>query len=199
LASLVIRWRHNRVEGDETLMPRLEAWRKRDLHLLQMFTSLQRSFANWRTTRYRQWASELGKRYKTIVLEMIDYRAFTRRAAPEQDITLTTGMRYNRSRAASAELAKFLGEVFGEENARLIECDWTTQTCPSCHQRERFDAAKNLSHTCTQCGASWDQDVAAAQNLVRRYLADPSQSWAYNQPKKTIRKEIKAKRTLAAV
>lgn len=44
-----------------------------------------------------------------------------------------------------------------------------THTCPECGVVETFDAAIAIWHRCRACGASWDQDCAASENLLARH------------------------------
>jgi len=51
-----------------------------------------------------------------------------------------------------------------------------TKTCHACGSLEDFDAEASIYHTCSQCGARWDQDENAAKNMLKIHCESPGHS-----------------------
>jgi hypothetical protein len=162
---LVLRWMDERVAGDDAVFGLADAWRRRDLHLMQYETYERRSALQQRRNLYRVMAKETAT-YDAIVLEAFDLRRVSRNPAPEDEATRHMPQRRNRQRAAVSELRKLIGE---RARCVLDASHDNTHTCNDCQSLQAFDANTQLVHTCSACGAIWDQDVNGAKNLLRRH------------------------------
>lgn len=171
LASVAIRWRGARFEGDTAAIEALEAWRIKDKHLWCWETSQRTGALRRRKDLYRVFAAGLARAYRTVVLEDFDLRAFARRpAAEETETERDENARAQRHLAATSELRLALVQAFvgrGGEEAREPATD-TTRKCSECGVVEIFDAGAELRHTCRN-GHAWDQDENACRNLLKRW------------------------------
>lgn len=52
-----------------------------------------------------------------------------------------------------------------------IKADHATMSCHACGAVDKWNPAETLTHTCTKCGLSWDQDYNAARNVLKQGLA----------------------------
>jgi hypothetical protein len=138
-----------------------DAWRQRDLHLLQ-WESHERSRAlGHRRELYRKLASELSQTYSAIVLSQYSLSALARRKFRGDPRA------HNRALAGLWSLRLAL--------ERRAQVRWQggidhTRTCSLCWNVEAFDASQELHHVCSSCGQGWDQDVNAARNLLASYM-----------------------------
>ena len=53
-------------------------------------------------------------------------------------------------------------------------CRNSTRMCNACGKIEKFDAAKERTHKCSGCGAVWDQDENASDNLLETFQLRPA-------------------------
>ncbi len=169
LASVIIAWRVQRFVGDENLYGTLEAWRKQDKHLYDWEEAQRKSVQEWRLNLYREFACKISREYRVAVIEDIDWRDFAKLPDIFSDETVKEAVRWNNKLAAVSYLLNCI-------KAKMTEClkappEWTTQACNKCGQIDNFDAEKELIHTCSKCGATWDQDANACRNLLTRYAS----------------------------
>lgn len=173
-AKLVLAWRTARADAadgpDRELFELAEAWRKQDLHLLQWQDHERDRALGHRREIYRVFAASLAQRYSLIVMDDFDLRRVARTQAPEEDEQSAAAMRRNRFRAAVSELR--LCVEHRSHTTKLPSVN-NTHTCHECGSLEQFDAAVHLTHTCSACLATWDQDYNAAKNLLRAYREQP--------------------------
>lgn len=168
LAALAIRWRGERFDGDATAFDGLEAWRKRDRHLLEYEANLRDQLQRSRADRYRVFAAQMRRRYRTIVVESLDLRQFHKTPAPDEpakDGAL-------KEHARDACLSALLGALRETGAAVAMPAQYTTADCATCGSREQVDG-EVLSHRCSQCAELWDQDRNAAKNLLLAGTAEP--------------------------
>lgn len=177
LASVVVQWRDRRFDGDAEIFPTLEAWRQRDRHLLNYESHLRDRVLRQRRELYRITAAELSRRYGAVIVEDFDLRPMAAVRKNRANITpiggeLPATVRRNRTIAASSLLRLAIKNAFERDHGpeAFVKQDpaYTTQECHRCGTIERFDAARHLVYTCRACGATWDQDQNAAQNLQKR-------------------------------
>lgn len=169
LARLAILWRRQRFEGDETIYGIVEAWRRQDKHLLEWEANQRENVLRARRELYRLFALEIA-RYRSIAVERLDLRDFAELPDEgEVEDPRATSARGRRFQAALSELLGCMADAAARAGCAWAEqkAAWTTQTCFACGAREEFDAAGPVDHTCAQCDATWDQDVNAANNLLR--------------------------------
>ncbi|PZM90038.1 MAG: transposase [Actinobacteria bacterium] len=173
-AALALRWRGERFAGDEDGYTLIEAWRQRDKHLWEYEANQRDELLAERREIYRVIAAQLARRYRRLLLEDLDLRAFARRdgvdAGSDELVMVQTARRHQRVLAAPHVLRGALVNAFvrehGPEAVVRIDPAYTTQTCPGCGQVHEFDAARQLIVTCPACGETWDQDARACANLL---------------------------------
>lgn len=140
----------------------LEGWRKRDRHLLEYEANLRDQLQRNRADRYRVFAAQMRRRYRTIVVESLDLRKF--HATPAAEEPAKDGALKEHARDAC--LSALLGALRETGAAVAVPAQHTTADCASCGSRERVDG-EALSHRCSRCSELWDQDRNAAKNLLR--------------------------------
>ena len=186
LAALIVTWRSDRFAGDEEIFALAEAWRKRDSHLGRYAQGIMDGFSHGRQHLYRNWAAQLRRRYHTIVIGQTGLKDL---AAKQEEDDPGSSLRDMARLAAGSYLLQYLREGFAEvvdgaaifkalctpganlatlreEHARLVAA---TQVCHACGQRNHYDAAPAVNHTCQHCGETWDQDVNHCRNLLQWY------------------------------
>jgi hypothetical protein len=163
LAALLLRWREQRFDGDSYMLQVVETWRWIDKHLCDWAANERRAAANRREWLYRNFARELARRYKRILVPDTDWRQLLQK--PDPDKKDETALARQRRRVAAVGL---LSRYLREAACQAVDVDesWSTQRCAECGKRETFDAKKDLTHTCSHCGANWDQDTNAARIIL---------------------------------
>lgn len=162
LAALVLRWREARFTRDETIYTELEAWRKRDKHLLEFAVNLRDQLQRRREDIYRVFAAQMRRRYKTAIIEDLDLRDFHELPQAEEEAADGALREHTRDACLSA-----LIRCLRESMAEVVElpAQDTTKTCDKCGHVGEFDHAP-LVRTCPSCGDKDDQDRVAARNLL---------------------------------
>lgn len=178
-AALAIMWRVQRFDGDVDAFELLEGWRKKDKHLWSFEANLRDKVLARRRDQYRVLAADLAGRYHTLILPRFDLRTFATHAANVEDPDLAvTAQRYQQRVAAPSELRSALVAAFVGRGGRIVEIDYKdkkgdihrkTRACHNCGSVEHWDAGAELEHTCSACGAHWDQDRNACWNLLARF------------------------------
>jgi GH24 family phage-related lysozyme (muramidase) len=161
LAALVIRWRDNRFGGDLELFEALEAWRKRDKHLLEYEENLRDQLQRRRENIYRNFAAKMRRTYRTAKVEKLDLRDF--HELPEaEDAPVDGALKEHVRDACLSALFRCVQESMAE--TVKVSARNTTAKCHVCGSLQTWNH-KVLRHTCTVCGAEWDQDANAAGNI----------------------------------
>ncbi len=190
LAALVLHWRTNRFAGDAEIMgdPRvwqglatvtpqrhdrikaeagggkLLAWQLHDRHLYEMQEGTRRRACARRDHILREFVAMIRRRYRTIVVEDVNWRdEILRRKPAEKDDSIGIERLYHRM-AAPGRLIQWLAESTTE--VERMDPENTTKFHHDCGNLCVFDAAANLKHTCEWCGVEFDQDRNSARNLV---------------------------------
>jgi hypothetical protein len=164
LAGLAVLWRRH--PGDGAEFDALEAWRKRDLHLLDYEANLRDQIQGSRLDHYRKFAAAMRRRYGSIYVEKLDLRDF--HAIPEAEEAPVDGALKEHVRDAA--LSILLG-CLKESGSITVKAAWTTKTCGLCGHDNEWEDQSPLVLTCEGCGAAWDQDVNARGNILRSGLA----------------------------
>jgi len=161
LAGLILWWRDHRVPGDEAVFDEAEAWRQQDKHLYDWQGHQRKSWQRWRKNLYRNFAADLSRRGASVVIEDVRWTDLMH----DDDENDKSFSRVAQRTAAVGMLCDILRQRFRS----VIECDprWTTRDCHACGQRDDWDQITDLRHTCSNCGADWDQDENACWNLLR--------------------------------
>ena len=168
LAALSVRWRTQRFAGDDAAFVALELWRRQDKHLLEWESHQRENVMRARREAYRLFA-RFAATYRRVVVERLDLRDFAELPDGPED-PRATAARGRRFQAGLSELLNSMADACLRSGSEWIEAppEWTTQTCYQCGERELFDAAGSVEHTCSHCDAAWDQDENAARNLLAR-------------------------------
>jgi len=178
LARFMRYWQKRRFRGDESIMRRLEdwrrkdsdlnpkyhGWRKQDKHLYNWESGARQNGQRVRREYYRIFAAELTKRYGTVVVGKINLAKAARRAKPEKEDELHAAARRQRTIAALSHLIGAIKNACGTRGAYFKEASGVTRICHACGVRNTWDSAGDVQHTCTGCGKTWDQDRNAAIN-----------------------------------
>src|SRR4029077_7297329 len=98
-----------------------------------------------------------------------DLRTFQESPKPEDVRIERAGAKRNQRHAAGSELRGALGNAFGPARVVKDRCVDVTRQCHACLAIEVWDHSLAREHTCSVCGALWDQDANAGLNLIRRW------------------------------
>jgi hypothetical protein len=171
LDALVDVWTGNPVPGDEDIYPQLLFWRKRERHLWQWESSLRDKVHRRRKEEYRIVAAGLARQYKTLIVEKFDLSVMQRHHAPEAEEGEIKAVRLQQRRVAPSELRECCIQAFAARGGQVVEvrAALTTMACHACGAIEIWDHAAELEHRCSACGAVWDQDANAAENMLAIY------------------------------
>lgn len=170
LHRLYLAWEQHRIAGDTEIFALFTAWRTTDLHLWRYQAGVFRRAVAWRDYLYRNWIVELRKHYPQLIVEDADWSELCRRpAVDETDPQVLQDYQISRRYRAIAAVGR-MRTLCREMHPKVtdVASRLTTQTCHACGREERFDAARELEHTCTQCGELWDQDENASHNIRER-------------------------------
>lgn len=173
LASLAREWKGKRFEGDTEAFKALEAWRYHDDHIRVWEARQSLGIHRHRREVFRTFAARMATRYEVVILEDWDKRETAKKAPVEEEDKLHANARRMRMIGASGEFAAVLKNAFTMRGGSLVlvEPAYSTKECRACGHVNVFDAATELSHTCSKCGARWDQDENAADVLLERWRA----------------------------
>jgi hypothetical protein len=154
----------------------LEAWRYHDEHIMRWESDQRTGALRHRREVYRIFAARLTRRYSTIVLEgNFDLSEIAKRPEVDEDAENETA-RTNRHAVAVSELR--LSIVNTARAVWKADAAYTTLRCFECKHVETpatFDTAVELVHTCTSCGAIWDQDHNARANILELGVPPPQE------------------------
>lgn len=195
LAALVSRWRENRcvpdveplpmtnplslllrgqdedghlgLTGGEGVYALMETWRKRNKHLLEYEENLRDQLQRQRMDIYRNFAAQMRRKYRTAKIEKLDLRDFHKNQEVEEPVPDGALKEHVRDACIST-----LFQCLKESMAQIVEVSAqnTTAKCHVCESLQTWNH-KILRHTCTTCGAEWDQDDNAAINISREDIA----------------------------
>lgn len=170
LAGLLSTWRRQRFDGDAAIVAGMEAWAKKDRHLLAWESSQRDRTLGHRRMVYQRLAVDLARRYAAIVIADMDLRDFASAPAPEDGVPSDGKKQRTTARvAAPGELRSEIRKAQAKYGAALIERERAanlTQTCNACGACEPWDAAPSIMHRCVACGETWDQDANHCRNLL---------------------------------
>jgi len=184
LAKVIHYWREHRFPGDEEMFLALDGsaddhtrrkgqakndraklehfagWRNWDRHLYEWECHLYKKAIRWRRDTYRKFAAEITRRYKTVLLEDIDWHEVGMK--PEVGEHDLPHIRRNKPIAAVAELAKFLVERASD--SRYVEAATSSSRCNECGKVSTINGG--ITFQCEHCGYVCDRDRNAWLNLL---------------------------------
>lgn len=166
LFDLTYQWA--RFPGDEQIVSLLMLWRQKERHLRTYEAEQRQQGLDRRTDLYRCFAKRLAAEYDIAVLEDFDLRRVANRS--DKDDAQVEIARSNRQLACVSELRSAIVNAFLRCGGyQKVPAAGTTQTCAKTKTPEPFDAAPKIEHACgCGCGMTWDQDLNAAKNILRR-------------------------------
>ena len=179
--ALAFAWRSQRFDGDGEGYQVLEDWRYRDEHLERYESGMRRGGLLDRRERYRMLAADLAARYRTLVVDDFDLRTFAEIPKPEDESANVKPHRKQQRYAAGSELRAALLNAFGPTRVLRESSVDVTRACAAivvdeatgaehtCGQLDLWDHTVAREHTCSGCGATWDQDQNACKNLIGRW------------------------------
>jgi hypothetical protein len=122
LAGYTVWWRSNRFDGDREIFETIEAWRKQDKHLFDWEANSRRKALARRRDGYRVFASQMVRKYNTLVLEKINISRVAEKPKPEDDNRdFNARASYQRFATAPSELRSALLNAFKREGLRIVE------------------------------------------------------------------------------
>ena len=164
LSALVRRWRDRRFAGDEEGYALANEWRLRERHLLDYEAGLRQRLQRHRETTYRRFASWLKESFGTVYVEGLRLTAFHEN--PESEEEATDGALKDHVRDACLHsLIRSLKE--SRIAVEKVKASWTTRDCSSCGHENEWTEQRSLLLECAGCGALWDQDRNASENILR--------------------------------
>lgn len=171
LNQLVEEWRTGRFGGDRGIFSKMRAWNKQHIHLWTWQANLRDQLLRRRRELYRRFAADLTSRYGRIFVNDIRLGRLTVRSASAN--SLMPAQRHHRFIAALSVLYRVLQSACEKRGAtfKFVRCPSATASCSSCGTKDDWDAKTELTHQCSKCGQSWDQDLNAAKNVLTKGLA----------------------------
>jgi hypothetical protein len=176
--ALAWQWRENRFEGD-ALIYRLFAsnkrednsWVYRDEHLERWESNQRGTTLRCRREQYRRFAAELASTYGELLIDGADYREMQSNVKPESSEVKYTTVKLAQRRASPSEFRTILSDAFKSRRGAVTtlssETLKPTVTCHVCQSHEEWNRVTEISHTCGNCGTTWDQDDNHCRNLLR--------------------------------
>lgn len=131
---------------------------------------------NQRKDWLEKTTTTLAETYEVVVLEDLDVKNMTRRAAPKQD---EQGNYLPNGQSAKRGLNKaILGSAWGGLKTRLSDkttvvlcpAPYTSRQCSSCGHVAPENRRTQAQFSCTSCGHSENADLNAAKNIQRAGL-----------------------------
>lgn len=172
--DLYAHWKENRFEEDESAYQILDRFILRDLHLWRWEAHERNKTRLRRKAYYQIFAANLARRFKTLILDDSNLAELAKKPAVHEEGD-NGAQRSYRQMVAPHELrqcliAAFLQRVSYGKSAHI------TSIHHACGSLEDFDHAAELVHTCSKCGATYDQDENAARNLLARFGSEDGSS-----------------------
>src|SRR5271157_3269752 len=170
LARLVGNWSGLRFKGDDVILPSLHGWRKKWMHLEDWNIHNRCNALNIRDDFYNKTAVRLTRAKKELIIEDFKKKRVVERPLPEEETEGSQIAREHRMWAAISmfQLAIKQAGVKYHCAVNLVKSKNNTQRCSFCGEVNSFNAAKELVHTCTGCGETWDQDGNNVVNIEKR-------------------------------
>lgn len=163
------------------VMELLRPWVYRDRHLHWYERGLREGALNYRRQIYRDFALELAKQYRAIIVETYDIRNIS------ENESIPRGPSVQRVVGSPSQARQILGSTGERLGCEIIDgiSHKATQRCHVCDDETPWDAAPDVMHTCPN-GHEWDQDINNAKNMLSsaKVLLEPPDPLA---PKKTKR------------
>ena len=166
LATFIRRW--SDVDGPipgniAMIIGLMRQWRKQELHLLRLESSLRETAVETRNELYRRFAAQLRRKYATIKVEQWNIHKSIRLPSAEAESSNAASRVYQR--IAAVGLLRLYLTAKARHTVKVDPAN-TTKKCAICGTVDEWDAAAHLFHKCSQCDTRWDQDRNAAVNIL---------------------------------
>lgn len=148
---------------DSEIAEQLRRWDWADRKLWNDEAHTRKKWDRRRRHLYRNFAAELRRSYRTVVLEKVRWKDMARRLEAEEesrDGALTHHMRVCSPYHLQQTIAQSV------PIAEWVPAKDTTRTCAVCGDYTGESDPASLYHTCQSCGQTQDQDRIAAVNLL---------------------------------
>lgn len=163
MAALILHWRDHRIEGDEEVFTRMDAWRRRDKHAWQHSRRLQKRLVRRRSCWYRELAKRLSDRYGTLYYAQFANAQLCENSDPE-DLERDNPLVHRAAKiAAVSDLTRMVREQFGAW-AVEVPSEMLTKECSRCGEVTEPDLRRRL----TRCQCRQDIDESALANTIAR-------------------------------
>ena len=171
----------NRIDGDKEILASLQAWARQDRHLQNWEEHQRDRLIAHRRETWRVVAAELTARYATILIEnginqnatmkLPDIDGWEQPEPEDGDPSDGREQRRMSRLAAPGELRAEILKAAPKRGAcvEVEAASGSTRTCAWCGSDEQFDAASSITHCCSSCSRTWDQDANACRNLLHRH------------------------------
>jgi len=188
LAALARDWQRGWWDDGDAGYDLLERWRLRDLHLERYETGMRSTALRRRRDGYRVLARELADRYQTLIIDDTDLRDLQEIPAPESDDDPAwPAARRQRTVASPHELRAAFMNAFGVDRVVRRSAVYVTRDHVDCgHRNEPCRDSREV--TCGGCGAVYDQDDNACQNLLREPPRATGDGQTARAPTRTTRR-----------
>jgi Putative transposase DNA-binding domain len=178
LSILVARWEWH--PGDEGIYSTLTAWRDREMHLQQYQIFNEKKAQAIRKDLFRNWAAKLRTSHDVIIMEKMNIAEMRTKAPVEAESEEFYAIFWRNAAAIG-----LLRQTIANSGCRVVlrPAANTTITCHHCNAVNTWNRAV-LMHRCSECNRLWDQDVNAAENLLKEWLNNREEEKSNNEPKK---------------
>jgi transposase len=164
LFKLWMSWKENRFDGDEQIFGALNQWRKQFVHLDQWRVGNDKRSVRQRKDLIGKALAELRRKYKTAIIEDIDWRQLSRTPLIEEG-DAEKALRKLKRIASPSVTESLIKNGFAE--TVLVDPKKISATCFACGKESKTEDSANLMHTCRNCQETYDQDKNACLNLLR--------------------------------
>jgi hypothetical protein len=164
LASLWWQWKEDRFDGDDSIFNELGEWRKADKHQWQHYSRLSVRIIRRRKDIYRNFVSDLSKRYGIAIVSPIDAKDLTENSSPE-DLDADPTVAHRQAKwAAVSELTQMIREKF-RTDCIDVDSKNITRQCSNCGEIAEENKRRIQ---CRGCGHTHDCDDNAVANTMAR-------------------------------
>ncbi|MCJ2072154.1 transposase [Methylobacterium sp. J-030] len=153
----------------ELIAPDLVAWRIEHLKLSTWLANQSRKCVGRRNHIYHNIAVNLLNDISEIVMNDIKFGEIaSRRTAVAEGAFFPNRVHWYRNIAAPSELMRILKLQAARHGITFIKREADSPVrCPGCGSTSRKTRADAILQICTNCGTSFDQDVATCQSLLK--------------------------------
>lgn len=171
LVKMFEEWKTNRLLGDEDGFASISAWHKQHVHLWTWQANLRDQLIRRRRELYRRFAADLAGRFRCVFLKDVQLLRISARRPAERNVI--PAQQQHRFIAAISVLSRIVQHAFEKQGGIMTrtKAARATMSCHSCGALDEWNPAATLTHTCSKCGLTWDQDYNAARNVLRQGLA----------------------------